>query len=294
MTIDFRALAQPFAPNDIEWRVGQRSKDGTKASLLCYLTSRAVQVRLDEVVGPASWRDSYLPITEGPKTIGFMCTLELEVAPGVWVGKTDVADTTDIEPLKGGISGALKRAAVKWGIGRYLYGVDSRYHPIRDGYGPDNAVYCPIGDKKAPGHIVPPQLPDWAMPPKGTKTTPKPPPPQLVPDAEARTTETTDPTPATPAGSGKHHDASWKDDAPGFCAFLRDTLHLKYEEVADMMSAREDARIREAERRPATDDERAKARPSAMTQPRRNGFRRWLNSQEGRAALAAYRAQSAA
>lgn len=161
--IDFRALAAPFPPEELEWRVGNKSKDQTKATLLVYLTSRAVQQRLDDVVGPAGWRDSYTPVLEGAKTIGYLCTLELEVAPGVWVGKTDVSDVSDVEPLKGGVSGALKRAAVKWGIGRYLYDLGSKYQPIREGYGPDNAVYCPLADKK-PGHILPPALPAWALP----------------------------------------------------------------------------------------------------------------------------------
>ncbi len=40
---------------------------------------------------------------------------------GEWVEKQDGSGPTDMEPFKGGISGALKRAAVAWGIGRELY-----------------------------------------------------------------------------------------------------------------------------------------------------------------------------
>lgn len=167
MSIDWQALAAPFPPAAIEWRVGQRSKAGDKATVLAYLTSRAVMDRLDEVVGPARWRDSYTPLTDtAGKVHGFMCTLELEVEAGVWVGRTDVSDTTDIEALKGGVSGALKRAAVKWGIGRYLYGLDSRYLPIVEGYPPrgSHGIYCPMGAGRTPGHIIPPALPAWALP----------------------------------------------------------------------------------------------------------------------------------
>ena len=35
--------------------------------------------------------------------------------------KTDGAENTDYEPVKGGLSDAMKRAASQWGIGRYLY-----------------------------------------------------------------------------------------------------------------------------------------------------------------------------
>jgi len=38
-----------------------------------------------------------------------------------WVTKSDGADDSSIESAKGGISDSLKRAAVQYGIGRYLY-----------------------------------------------------------------------------------------------------------------------------------------------------------------------------
>ena len=39
--------------------------------------------------------------------------------------KYDGAENTDIEPVKGGLSDSFKRAAVLWGIGRYLYDMES-------------------------------------------------------------------------------------------------------------------------------------------------------------------------
>ena len=42
-----------------------------------------------------------------------------------WITKYDGAPNTDIEAVKGGLSDASKRAAVQWGIGRYLYGMES-------------------------------------------------------------------------------------------------------------------------------------------------------------------------
>lgn len=170
--IDFAALAAPFPADAIEWRVGSRTKKGDRATLLAYLTSRAVMQRLDELVGPERWRDSYAPVLEGGKVAGYICTLELEVREGQWVAKSDGADVTDMEGFKGGISSALKRAAVKWGIGRYLYDLGTSWHPIREGYGPDGtSVPCPFGPlgpggpKDAPpGHVMVPKLPAWALP----------------------------------------------------------------------------------------------------------------------------------
>ena len=170
MTDTWAKLAAPFPASELDWRVGQKSKAGTSATLFAYLTARAVMDRLDDVVGPDCWRDSYTPVLKGGDVVGYFCTLELFVEGNGWVGKADVADLTDMEALKGGVSSALKRAAVKWGLGRYLYGLDNRrYYPIVKGYGKDDVphVYCAIGEGKGgeAGHILIPKLPDWALPP---------------------------------------------------------------------------------------------------------------------------------
>jgi hypothetical protein len=55
----------------------------------------------------------------------------------VWVRKSDGAGETQVEGEKGAISDALKRAAVKWGIGRYLYDLDSPWVPCETYQGND-------------------------------------------------------------------------------------------------------------------------------------------------------------
>ena len=47
----FEQLREPFPPHDIQWRIGQKSKDGKKAMVLPYVTNRAIMERLDKVVG---------------------------------------------------------------------------------------------------------------------------------------------------------------------------------------------------------------------------------------------------
>lgn len=120
--MDLSKLKEPFAEQDIEWRIGQSGKNGEKywAKVLAYLTNRAVMDRLDEVVGPANWRAEYALAPHDPDGKALLCTLYLRIG-GEWIGKTDGANSTDIEPVKGGISDSMKRAAVQWGIGRYLY-----------------------------------------------------------------------------------------------------------------------------------------------------------------------------
>ncbi len=126
-TIDFAALAAPFPVNDVSWRVGSTTKDKAKGMALAYIDARNVMHRLDEVVGPCGWKDEYH--LNGNTTI---CTISLKCGDE-WVGKTDGAGASDVEPEKGALSDAFKRAAVKWGIGRYLYDLDSPWVTLRDG-----------------------------------------------------------------------------------------------------------------------------------------------------------------
>jgi len=142
----FTRLAAPFSPADLEWRAGATNADKTRALALAYITSRAVMDRLDEVVGPANWRDEYQPGPDG----GLVCGLSI-CLDGEWVTKWDGAENTQFEEVKGGLSSAFKRAAVKWGIGRYLYKL------------PDAWVACEVHGKSVT-LTASPQLPDWALP----------------------------------------------------------------------------------------------------------------------------------
>lgn len=131
MTINFKELARPFRWEELEWRLQRSGKNnrGVWAIAIPYLDARAIQERLDEVVGPENWFDEYEPVKDG-----YLCKLFIRVGPDNWVHKTDGAQETEIESLKGGISGALKRAASKWGMGRYLYELSEVYVEIvKDG-----------------------------------------------------------------------------------------------------------------------------------------------------------------
>lgn len=116
MTFDLALLSEPFPADAIHWRAQSMNRDGTSAMALAYIDARDVMARLDEVCGPANWSDSFAETPKGR----LICTLSLRINDE-WIGKADGAGDTDVEGEKGAISDALKRAAVKWGIGRYLY-----------------------------------------------------------------------------------------------------------------------------------------------------------------------------
>jgi hypothetical protein len=114
-TPDIRALFAPFPPGRVSWRVGSTTQDKKRGMALAYIDARDVMDRLDAVLGPENWQCDY-PHAEG-KTV---CRIGLKVG-SEWVWKADGAGDTDYEAEKGALSDAFKRAAVRWGIGRYLY-----------------------------------------------------------------------------------------------------------------------------------------------------------------------------
>jgi hypothetical protein len=138
----YPALCAPFPTKSISWRVGRKSKDGKKAQVLAYIDARDVMGRLDRTVGWENWEDTYREVGAGR----IVCSLSI-IVNGVRVTKEDGAGVSDIEGEKGALSDALKRAAVKFGVGRYLYYLD--------------APWVELGDY---GKFNPPSLPRWAVP----------------------------------------------------------------------------------------------------------------------------------
>jgi hypothetical protein len=120
------ALAAPFDPAQVSWRVGSMSKDKSKAKALAYIDARDVMRRLDEVMG-ADWQCEYVPMPNGTTC----CKISLRI-DGEWRSRSNGAGATDIEGEKGGFSDAFKRAAVLWGVGQYLYDVDSPWVRVNE------------------------------------------------------------------------------------------------------------------------------------------------------------------
>jgi len=130
-------LLEPFGPDEIKWRAGTVSRDGKKAMMLAYLTSRAVMERLDDVFGVFGWEDRYQDLPGG----GVECTIRVwDEDRERWIEKTDAADPTQIEGTKGGRSDSLKRAAVKLGIGRYLYSSADNWAQVKEGWARNGGI----------------------------------------------------------------------------------------------------------------------------------------------------------
>jgi Rad52/22 family double-strand break repair protein len=109
----FAALAAPFGPHEVK----VRSVAGRQLS---YVTARTAMNRLDHVLGPENWWDEYFPNEHS-----VLCRLTIRMPDGSTLTKSDaggyagMADSGDDD--KSGYSDAFKRAAVKFGVARYLY-----------------------------------------------------------------------------------------------------------------------------------------------------------------------------
>jgi len=109
----FAALAAPFEPEEVKLR----TQAGRQ---LHYVTARTVMNRLDDVLGPENWWDDFVPLEHS-----VICRLTIRLPDGAVLTKSDaggyagMADPGDDD--KSGFADAFKRAAVKFGVGRYLY-----------------------------------------------------------------------------------------------------------------------------------------------------------------------------
>ena len=119
-----KKLSEKFSYKALSWRAGDSPvtrEDGLYAAALPYLDARDVQNRLDDVVGPENWKSEFTISPQGH----IICRLSIFIN-GNWISKEDGSAIEQGSRArefnaKAGFSDALKRAAVAWGIGRYLY-----------------------------------------------------------------------------------------------------------------------------------------------------------------------------
>jgi hypothetical protein len=119
-----QALAAPFDPREVKFR--PTAVSGNRALAIAYVDARVIQDRLDEVLGVTGWQDEYECLTDG----SVVCRLRIRLG-SEWITKMDVGGQSEQadegDRRKAAFSDALKRAAVKFGIGRYLYRLEGQW-----------------------------------------------------------------------------------------------------------------------------------------------------------------------
>ena len=116
--------------DDIELRIGQMSKDGTKASLLLYQDARCGMKYLDLVVGAGNWQKKYYEVR------GLViCSLGIyDEDKKEWCWKDDTGTAGSIEEEKSICSDSFKRSVVCWGLARELYTAPSIWVKVESKY----------------------------------------------------------------------------------------------------------------------------------------------------------------
>lgn len=113
-------LKNPFPKVLLKYRVGATSKDKKKGIPLFYITSRDIFSRLDTIVGPENWKKETQIFRENGQTSYARTTISIKLN-NEWISKDGIGTPSKEEPEKGAESDSIKRAAIAWGIGRYLY-----------------------------------------------------------------------------------------------------------------------------------------------------------------------------
>jgi hypothetical protein len=125
------ALAAPFEPREVKFK--PQMVKNNRCLAMAYIDARLIQDRLDDVLGVENWEDGYKILPDG----SVMCRLRIKLGDR-WIAKTDVGSPSEQpdggDRMKAAFSDALKRAAVKFGIGRYLYRLPAQwvdYDPVK-------------------------------------------------------------------------------------------------------------------------------------------------------------------
>lgn len=131
-------------PMPYRWRVQNTNKDRTKAQCAVYVSARDVQARLDEV---CLWSVTYDIVGDVVKA---RLTVQVE---DQFLVREDFSERIDAEKgsnmyaqaYKSAASEAFKRAAVGYGVARFLYDIPMKTVNLKDGKWPideqGNSIY---------------------------------------------------------------------------------------------------------------------------------------------------------
>lgn len=120
-----------------KFRIQSYSKNKPSAQCVAYIDARDVMDLLDQVCGVENWQCSYKEIKNN-----IYCEISIFIN-GQWVSKMDCGTESKTEAEKGEASDSFKRAAVKWGIGRFLYEIPMQFvktDAVKEGYNYPNVV----------------------------------------------------------------------------------------------------------------------------------------------------------
>jgi hypothetical protein len=154
----FAALAEPFDPSEIKWRVTHTTQDGRRGAVIAYADPRAYTDRLNQILTPTGWTRTYDVTTVSALSrmkrdkliqtgkVLVTCTLTIH-GIGCHTGSGEEwAD--EANAMTASEAQAFKRACTCFGLGRYLYNLGE--------------IWVHLNEHRQPFEY--PTLPKWALP----------------------------------------------------------------------------------------------------------------------------------
>lgn len=117
-----------------KWRVQSVSKHKPQATCVAYIDARDVADVLDQYC-VEGWQNQYQEIAGN-----LFCGIAIKMS-GEWEWRWDCGTESNTEKEKGRASDAFKRAAVKWGVGRFLYDLGFQYIATNEAKTGNNSPY---------------------------------------------------------------------------------------------------------------------------------------------------------
>jgi len=147
------SLQAEFPVEQLGWKITNtfESQGRFFAFIAPFVDARAIQDRFDEVFGIDNWQVSYEKWGEKATK----CTISVFLNER-WISKEDGSEESDYSSVKGGFSNSLKRAAVLWGVGRYLYNVKPSKVELSTRSNGPNSIY--VSYQKKGYYFTPPTM----------------------------------------------------------------------------------------------------------------------------------------
>ncbi|HFU7058163.1 TPA: Rad52/Rad22 family DNA repair protein [Bacillus cereus] len=148
-----QSLQAEFPLEQLGWKITHtfESQGRLFAFVAPFVDARAIQDRFDEVFGIDKWQVSYEKWGEKATK----CTISVFLNER-WISKEDGSEESDYSSVKGGFSNSLKRAAVLWGVGRYLYNIKPRKVELTTCSKKKNDIY--VSYQKKGYYFTPPTM----------------------------------------------------------------------------------------------------------------------------------------
>ncbi|HDR8481913.1 hypothetical protein IRV17_28440 [Bacillus cereus] len=153
MTNIMESLQAEFPFEQLGWKITHtfESQGRFFAYVAPFVDARSIQDRFDEVFGIDKWQVSYEKWGEKATK----CTISVFLNER-WISKEDGSEESDYSSVKGGFSNSLKRAAVLWGVGRYLYNIKPRKVELTASSNGPNSIY--VSYQKKGYYFTPPTM----------------------------------------------------------------------------------------------------------------------------------------